>query len=97
MMQIKGVYKMNIPTIPDWCNGLPGTTRITSAEILEFFGYRGKSSNVGVYLSRGSIPEPIISKDGSVGRMNRRNKYWLLGDIRKLRLEMLNEHTNKKD
>ena len=82
---------MKIPTIPDWCKGLPNTTRITSAEILEFFCYSNKANSVSAYLSRGYIPEPITSKDGSVGRMNRRNKYWLLGDLRELRESMINQ------
>ena len=82
---------MKIPIIPDWCDGLPATTRITSREIIEFFGLSSITC-VSKELTDGRLPEPIYSKRGSVGRANKRNKYWLLGNLRKLRKDMLNEN-----
>ena len=85
---------MRVPIIPSWCKGLPNTTRLTTADILEFFEYPDSpcnSANANKYLSKGYLPEPVRSKRGSVGAMNKRDKYWLLGDIRKLRVDMLTE------
>lgn len=83
---------MKTPIIPEWCKGLPGSTRITSNEILEFFGYKNNPLSVAQYISKGYLPRPIYSKQGSVGAKNRRNKYWLLGDIRKLRVDALSSY-----
>ena len=84
---------MRIPIIPTHYNGLPNSTIIFSNDILEFFGYIHKhgAGNVDSYMKEGYLPAPCETKLKQIGRVKNRNKHWLLGDLRKLRKDMLDE------
>ena len=96
---------MKIPKIPSWCKGLPDSTILFSCDILEFFKEHGdtSSSSVAHYISQGLIPNPLPVDFSSTpesplrrkqkNKKSTRKKQWLLGDIRKLRKDMLNEKT----
>lgn len=85
---------MRIPVIPTWCQGLPDTTILYTCDILEFFQYnvtdkKQNSKQANVYLNNGYLPKPKELPFKAKGASIRRNKMWLLGDIRKLRAGML--------
>ena len=93
---------MDIPTIPAWCKGLPDSTILFSCDILEFFKFNGdlSSSSVSSCIKCGLLPKPspIITKSvagvfsgAHRNRKSLRNKQWILGDIRRLRKDMLND------
>ena len=79
---------MRIPVIPDWCDGLPDNVMLRSTEIFEFFGY-AKSMGSTHGIAKGYIPEPFgswVNKRGS------RFRYvWTLGQLRQLRIDMMEE------
>ena len=85
---------MKIPVIPDWCKGLPDSTILFSADIFEFFGYECKMSNCHVYIRDNLLPEPKESTATSTGTKRARKYYWLLGGVRKLRIDMLKDQDN---
>ena len=88
---------MRIPTLPDWTKGLPGVTMLYSCDILEFFQYNHKTGKVGGFILAGLLPKPIaINYNHKLNGSKRATKYyWLLGDIRKLRISMLEKEANK--
>ena len=88
---------MNTPTIPDWCKSLPDSTIIHSADIWEFFGYTQKQvqQNITIYIRDGLLPPKckrleFKSRSGLKGTVVKKI-HWLLGDIRKLRVKMIDE------
>ena len=88
--------KMRIPIIPAWCQGLPDTTMLYTCDILEFFQYNvadknNNSTQANSYLNGGYLPKPKELPFKSKGTMRRRDKMWLLGDIKILRAKMLAE------
>ena len=86
---------MRIPIIPDWCKGLPDSTILYSADVVDIFGYTPKvMSNVTSYIRRDLIPEPSGIRPSIKGRRRATKHVWLLGDIRKLRQEMLKNKDN---
>ena len=84
---------MRIPVIPSWCKSLPDTTILYSCDILEFFQYSHNIRKVGCFILGGLLPEPMAINDNRKlnGRKRATKNYWLLGDIRQLRKDMLNE------
>jgi hypothetical protein len=84
---------MRIPIIPEWTKGLPVSTMLFSCDIMEFFEYNGKSSEMVSGLVRdGLLPTPAsFNKFKLQGNKRATKKYWLLGDIKKLRASMLDK------
>ena len=97
---------MKIPAIPDWCKGLPNSTMIYSEDIIEFYGYSSSSryaAQMSAYhhVERGNIPIATHKKHPDQSRStfsikperaNAPRNIWLLGDLRKLRADMLKEN-----
>lgn len=96
---------MKIPVIPDWCKGLPNSTMIFSEDILEYFGCSSSNRRAAQVAARyhvdhGNIPMATHKKHPDQGRSTKNIKperanalrsIWLLGDLRKLRADMLKE------
>ena len=82
---------MRIPIIPNWTKGLPASTMLFSCDIMEFFEYNGDHNKCVSGLIRDNLlPLPVSFNDFHLkGSKRATKKYWLLGDIRKLRLSML--------
>ena len=88
---------MRIPILPDWTKGLPGVTILYSCDILEFFQYSHNIHKVGGFVLDGLLPKPMaINGNRKLSGNKRATKYyWLLGDVRKLRISMLEKEANK--
>ena len=84
---------MRVPVIPDWCKGMPDHLKLYAEDVMEFYGLksgRGNAHNIYKEISNGHIPKPLkIKVSGS------RSNYWLLGDMRELRIKLLNDELLK--
>ena len=88
---------MRIPILPGWTKGLPGVTILYSCDIMEFFQYNHNTSKVSGFILDGLLPKPMaINYNRKLSGSKCATKYyWLLGDIRKLRISMLEKEVNK--
>jgi hypothetical protein len=75
-------------TLPEWTRNLPSATKISSKEVLSFYGYKSTRS-VGDMIERGQLPK----HDFSCTRGNKANKhFWSLRILRSLEIKQ-----NKED
>lgn len=86
---------MRMPDLKEY-DGLPDSTRLYPLDIMEIFNYkRSTSRQLPERIKAGLIPQP--SKKGEIGLKGTKSqtKYlWLLGDLRKLRKELIEASNN---
>jgi hypothetical protein len=74
-------------TLPEWTQGLPNATKISSKEILSFFGYKSTRSLADM-IARGQLPH----YDFSCKKANKANKhFWSLGILRSIEIKQSEE------
>ena len=70
-------------TLPEWTRNLPNATKITSKEILSFFGYKSTRS-MSTLIERGQLPKHNFSCF-TANRAIRH--FWSLGTLRSFEIE----------